>query len=184
MNDELTQLLGTIRPFASEDVTWPRGIELHLDAYLTSTVPSPDYITSVRAVVLTDAGCAVLKNVDGVHALPGGRRHPAEPIDETLRREILEETGCSISVCRPLGFLHFHHLTPMPTDYSYPYPDFVNALFAVRATPTSEFSGDPDGYETHLEFVPPGEIDWIRIPAYQRPLVSAASLPTSTPPHM
>jgi 8-oxo-dGTP pyrophosphatase MutT (NUDIX family) len=174
MTDELLQFLSARVPITEEEVAWQGGsMRLRLAVYLTDELPSLGLVTSVRGVVLTKDGCVLLRNADGVHVLPGGRRQPHETIRETLCREILEETGCSVDLALPLGLLHFHHLTPRPSGYAYPYPDFVQAVFAVRGT-ASTFSGDPDHYEISREFVAPAELSRIDLPSYQRVLVDSA----------
>ena len=67
------------------------------------------------------------------HLLPGGRRDGDEPVEATLHREVREETGWEIGRLRPLGFIHFRHLTPRPEGYAYPYPDFVQLVYAAEA---------------------------------------------------
>jgi 8-oxo-dGTP pyrophosphatase MutT (NUDIX family) len=52
---------------------------------------------------------------------------------ETLRREVLEETGWTIDRPRPFGCLHFHHLSPKPPDYAYIYPDSLEPVFPANA---------------------------------------------------
>ena len=174
MTGELGKLLKNLTPLSGEELTWAGGMRLRVNVYVTSALPDLSYVTSVRTILLTDAGCAFLTNADGTHVIPGGRRRPSEAIRDTLRREIREETGCVITTSKQLGFLHFRHLTPKPVDYAYPYPDFVHALFAARGVPSSDFHGDPDGYETTLGFVPFSELGRLDIPSYQRVLVDAA----------
>jgi 8-oxo-dGTP pyrophosphatase MutT (NUDIX family) len=175
VTNSVREFFDALTPISGEDVSWLRGaMKLRLAAYLTTELPPLDYITSARAVVVADGRCAVLRNVDGTHILPGGRRHPEESLHETLCRELLEETGCSITSSQPVGLLHFHHLTAQPADYPYPYPDFVHAVSAVRGVPNDAFTGDPDRYETSIEFLTPAELDNVQLPAYQRLLLAAA----------
>jgi 8-oxo-dGTP pyrophosphatase MutT (NUDIX family) len=175
MTDAVRQFFSGLVPAAQEQISWCEGaIRLRLEVYLTDVRPPLEYTTSVRGVVLTDAGCAVLRNADGLHLLPGGRREGNEDIVATLHREVGEETGCSVASWQPLGLLHFHHLTAKPSDYAYPYPDFIQAVFAVRGS-AGTFTGDPDRYELNVEFVPPSRLaSLVEIPAYQRLLAGAA----------
>ena len=174
MTETLSDFFSELSPVAEEQVLWLGGaIRLRLRVYLTDLLPALEHITSVRAVLSTDDGCAVLRNADGMHALPGGRREADESLESTLRHELLEETGCSVSSLQRLGVLHFQHLTAKPADYRYPYPDFAQAVFSVRGAAHFVLS-DPDGYETSVEFVPPSRLDTIALPGYQRLLIAGA----------
>ena len=178
MTDSLQKFLATLVPVSREEVSWLGGsMRLGLDAYVTAALPPLDYITSVRAILTTQEGrYALLRNSDGVHILPGGRREASESLEATLRRELVEETGCcSITVAHSLGFLHFHHLTAKPEDYPYPYPDFCQAVFAARGEPDPAFRTDRAEYERSVEFVMLVELP-LALPAYQRLLAQAAAV--------
>ena len=175
MADVLNEFLSKLAPRTEEEVAWFGGaMKLQLRVFITTELPPLQYVTSVRAVLFAAGRCAMLSNVDGRHVLPGGRREGQEPIQETLRREMLEETGCTLVAAAALGVLHFRHLTPKPTDYKYPYPDFAQVVFAAEGTAMADFAGDPEHYENDLEFMPPAELAHVDIPAYQRLLVAEA----------
>lgn len=54
---------------------------------------------------VTPDGGVVLVSHDGDHwELPGGRPEPGENWEETFRREVLEETCCTVGKARLLGF--------------------------------------------------------------------------------
>jgi 8-oxo-dGTP pyrophosphatase MutT (NUDIX family) len=75
----------------------------------------------------------VERALDGEQILPGGRREQGETLEQTLRREVIEETDWAINAPRLLGCLHFHHLSSKPPGYAYPYPDFVQPVFIANA---------------------------------------------------
>ena len=61
--------------------------------------------TAARAVVFNKKGDIALlfASKDNYHKLPGGGVESHESIEETLSREILEETGCEIEVNEEVG---------------------------------------------------------------------------------
>jgi 8-oxo-dGTP pyrophosphatase MutT (NUDIX family) len=176
MADALTELLRRLVPSARDEVAWFGGaMRLQLEVFVTAEPPPLEYVTSVRAVLFSGGRCAVLSNADGKHVLPGGRREGGESIEAALRREVLEETGCTIQHCQALGFLLFRHLTPKPADYQYPYPLFVQAVFVAEGAPSPDFAGDLDRYEVEIDFVAPADLEQIAFPDYQRRLVEEAA---------
>lgn len=67
MPQTLRDFVSALTPIAEEEVLWLGGaIRLRLRVYLTDALPALEHITSVRAVLCTDDGCAVLRNVNGV----------------------------------------------------------------------------------------------------------------------
>lgn len=65
---------------------------------------------SVKAIVRdADGRCLLLRRSAasqgnaGKWDLPGGKLDPGERVDQTLCREVVEETGLTISVCRVAG---------------------------------------------------------------------------------
>ena len=98
----------------------------------------------------------VSRNRDAVHALPGGRREPGESFEETLRREVMEETGYAIERPRPLGIAHLRHLAPKPAGYAFPHPDFLWAVY-VAESDGQRVRVPGDDYELEARFVPLAE---------------------------
>lgn len=82
---------------AEESVAWgeDHSLKMRLTSHFCQDLPPLDLITSVRAIVLRDQHeILVVDEPGGVsHILPGGRREPGELLEQTLRREVLEETG-------------------------------------------------------------------------------------------
>jgi 8-oxo-dGTP pyrophosphatase MutT (NUDIX family) len=132
VNDELERFLARHRPEAEEQADW--GVmQLRVTAYRGHELPPLPYLTSVRCIALRDGKALVAHDEKERVALPGGRREAGETIKATLRREMLEETGWAIGRPSQLGFMHFHHLTPPPPGYAYPYPDFLQVVFVADA---------------------------------------------------
>lgn len=157
-HDALKTFLRPLNPENVGEEQWSGGIRLRIACYLSDRLPPEELITSVRGVLFTEAGVAVLYNRGGSHILPGGRQQAGESFLDTLRREIMEETGCSVEDSRLLGFLHLRHLTPRPEGYPYPYPDFFQLVYGVEGRVAVRGSADPDGWEQRVEFVPVSEL--------------------------
>ena len=157
MDEPLATFLKGLSPRLNETRRWGEGLAFNVECYLHDVLPPHEFVTSARAIVLTDLGIALVHNPDGFHILPGGRKEPGESVLQTLGREVREETGCEIEDPRLLGFIHFQHLTPRPEDYQYPYPDFLQVVYAVRAKRIDPASVDPDGWEKRVEFMAPSD---------------------------
>jgi ADP-ribose pyrophosphatase YjhB (NUDIX family) len=161
-----------LRPGVVERATWA-GTELEVSSFLHDDLPPDDLTSSVRAVLLADAGLAVLHDPNGAHILPGGRRAPGETIEAALQREVAEETGCAIEHSVLMGFIHFRHLTPRPEGYAYPYPEFCQVVFAARGRVVVPDAVDPDGWE-RVEFVAMAQLDDLSISPNERMYLQAA----------
>ena len=153
MCGELASFLDRYTPQCEESAVWGAGtLPLHITAYLGQETPPLSYVTSVRSLVFRGDELLVLHNQDGAHILPGGRREAGETLEETLRREALEETGWTLQALIRLGFMRFHHLSAKPPDHPYPHPDFVQVIYIAEAgdyIPTAKL---PDDYEIDADF--------------------------------
>jgi len=149
---ELASFLTGRQPFLVGQASWLGGdIQLAVSAYLSPDLPPRRLVSSVRAVVLRGDTVLVQRSVDGVHILPGGRVEAGEGLEDGLRRDRLEETGWRVEVENVLGFERFHHLTPRPPGYHYPYPDFLWVVYLARAVEHSPEGRLDDGYELGSE---------------------------------
>jgi ADP-ribose pyrophosphatase YjhB (NUDIX family) len=183
MSADLTAFLKDHRPFAQSRTTWPAGIELAETCYvLDSDLPPAHYVTSVRAVVLKEDRVLVCRDPEGTHhLLPGGRCQEGETLVETLRREVLEETGWTIAAPALIGLVHFCHLTPKPPDYPYPYPDFLQLVYAACALTRDQSAMARDEYVKDSFLVPVDELDQYDIIPHQRRFLEVALKAIASP---
>ena len=130
----------------------------------------------MRALVLKEGEVPLVYSPNEVHIIRGGRREADESYEETVRREVLEESGWHIEDLRLLGFMHFHHLTPKPPDYPYPYPypDFTQLVYSARATVHDPTALTHD-YELGAEFVDLNDARLRDLPPNQRQYLAVAA---------
>jgi ADP-ribose pyrophosphatase YjhB (NUDIX family) len=160
----LTDFLKRLKPEYEEVTIWGGGkFTLRVISYFCIEVPSLEFVTSVRGVVVSNSHVLVLRNHDETHIVPGGRREKGETLEETLQREILEETGWVTSNYQMLGIWHFHHLTPKPANFPYLYPDFLHILYAARPTEYLPDARLKDDYELESKFIPIEEVKTLKL---------------------
>ncbi|HEX4941547.1 MAG TPA: NUDIX hydrolase [Actinomycetota bacterium] len=139
-------------------------------------LPSAGHVTSVRSVVRRGDDVLTVRNKDEWHVLPGGRRERGESPEETLRREVLEEAGLHIDPPVQLGFMHLHHVTPEPSDYEYPFPDFLWLVYVSEAGRSTR-GQLIDDYEEEAVFRPAAEARMLELSGESRVSLEAALSP-------
>ena len=144
--------------------------------YLGADEPPLRYVTSVRCVVLRGGAVLAQRDRSGIHILPGGRREMGETLEQTLHREVVEETGWRIGPETPLGLRHFRHLSPRPTDYPYPYPEFVQRVYAALAVEYFPQGRLEDGWEMESKFVEIPDVPGLALHAGELAFLAAARL--------
>ena len=154
MDDELSRFLDHSTSDVIEEAVWGDQMRLRITAYLCQDVPPLSYTTSARAVVVRNGSVLVQQDRDSRHILPGGRLEENELPEAALRREIGEETGWWLGRVEIIGFMHLLHLIPKPREYQYPYPSFLQAVFAADAIEYSPVLLIEDGYEIGSELLP------------------------------
>src|SRR6266498_922183 len=98
------------------------------------------------------------------HLLPGGRREAGETLEETLRREVLEETAWELEEPSMLGFMHFQHLAPRPEGYCYPHPDFLQVVYRATATAFVPGARHLQDQDTEAAFYGIAEVEALGMP--------------------
>jgi ADP-ribose pyrophosphatase YjhB (NUDIX family) len=156
--DEFVTFLNRYQPLTQEPALWD-DLQLHITSYQCAELPPDALITSVRAIVCDRHHILIVRDPERMHILPGGRRELGETLMQTLRREVLEETGWEIDHPTLLGIKHFHHLSAKPRVYPYPYPDFVHAIYHAIPWRYQAQARQIDGYELEAGLVPLAEFD-------------------------
>ena len=163
-DDEIRSFLTGKTPFREMETRWAEGtLPLRIRYFRSIEHPPEPYVTSVRCLVFQDDSVLVVGNREGGHILPGGRREAGETYEQTLRREVIEETGWTIEPISRLGFIHLEHLGPKPPGYRFPYPQFFQIVYTARATRHVPHSMRNDDYEEKAAFVPIRTLDGMAI---------------------
>jgi 8-oxo-dGTP pyrophosphatase MutT (NUDIX family) len=164
LENEALAWLDVLVPAGETVSTWGTSswgsLSIRTRSYVSTAVPPAELVTSVRCIVLRglEAGdlveVLVMRNRDGRHIWPGGRREGNETPEQTLRRELLEEAGCTVGAPVYLGFLHLRHLGSKPDGYPYLFPNFLQLVYAARAVHVDPEARLPDDYELGSAFEP------------------------------
>ncbi|MCH8295421.1 NUDIX domain-containing protein [Candidatus Poribacteria bacterium] len=173
MELNLAAFLSCHKALVEDSAVWG-DLPLRITSYLSNELPPSHYITSVRGIIFHNDSILVVRNPQGIHISPGGQREAGETLEETLRREVLEETGWTITEVRMLGFVHFHHLNPKPPDYKYLHPDFIQLIYVAQAAqfiPEAKLVGD---YEIESGFRPLDEVKTLNLSPGERLALDAA----------
>ncbi len=158
-HEEMQTFLAGKTPFHEAEDVWADGtIPLRIRYFRSDEQPPEEYITSVRCLVFQDDSVLVVGNPEGRHILPGGRREAGETYEQTLRREVAEETGWSIESISRLGFIHLEHLGPKPPGYRFPHPRFFQVVYVAHASEYVPDSVCDDDYEEEVTFVSSGKL--------------------------
>lgn len=107
------------------------------------------------------------------HLLIGGRPNVGETPEETVIREVAEETGWRVKPIKMIGFRHFFHIEPRSPKTDRQYPDFIQPIYAAMAKsfdPKTIIAAD----RLEAEFMDYALVEE-RIEAGQRPLLHAAA---------
>lgn len=148
---------------------WDDGkLPLQVTTYVSDELPPLEVITSVRAIVRRDGEVLVVRDPFNEHILPGGRREDGESLIETLRREVLEETGWHLdSSITLVGFIHLHNLNPE----HWAKTDFFQAVYTAEAIRYEPEAKEVDGFELGSEFRPLAVIQQLPISEGERLLL-------------
>ncbi|MGD9890564.1 MAG: NUDIX hydrolase [Dehalococcoidia bacterium] len=140
------------RLLCEDGVIWPSG-RFVVCSYAATDLPPDDLITSVRCVVTRPSEVLVIGAGLDAHVVPGGRRERGESLEDTVRREVIEETGWSLGTLRRLGYVVYRHLDPRAPDYTFPYPVFVQVVYTAAAAAHHPDAMCPDDNDGEARFL-------------------------------
>ena len=139
MDDSVDHYLGRY-PFHHESIeSWPIQGRMRVRLSVADSLPPAAVSSSILAIVMNAQRQFLYlwpSQPSGSisHFLIGGRPEGNETPEETAVREVGEETGWQIRPLQMIGFRHFFHLEPRAEKTDRPYPDFIQPIFAARAT--------------------------------------------------
>jgi 8-oxo-dGTP diphosphatase len=177
MDAELAGFLESRRADFAQQVAWRGGQHrFQLRGYFTSEPPPDAFVLAGRAIVLDGERVLVVRDGDGEHVIPGGRREPGETALDAAYREVVEETGWSISSPCAFSVIHMHYETPEPVNVGrYLYPDFLWQVFVAKPNRFDPTARHTDGYELDATFRPIVEVLQAPLEPFQRIMLQAAT---------
>lgn len=159
MNPALAVFLDQYQIFGGWQEEW-NGVPLDFRVYLGNQLPPKEYIASVRAIVIREQVVLVVHSTVPILSV-GGRCEPNETLEEGLKREVLEESGCLVKLVDLIGFIHVQHLDEQRPAWGRPAPDFIDLMFVVEFQDFDITQKHPE--EPHSEFIPISQVEALGI---------------------
>ncbi len=122
---------------------------------LSSQLPPLELISTALVVAFAGDRLLMTELASRGWDIPGGHIEPGEHPEETVRREVLEETGATLGEPHLLGYQRLRLLGPAPTSYAYPYPDCYQVFYRAQVISLSDFLPTPEARSRAL--FPPAE---------------------------
>jgi 8-oxo-dGTP pyrophosphatase MutT (NUDIX family) len=120
------------------DIVWlPKPNESLL--VLSPTLPAKELITTAFALAFSGDQLLLTNLVKRGWDIPGGHVEAGEMPEETVRREVAEETGAKLGQLHILGYQRLRLLTLKPIEYKYPFPDCYQVFYWASVTSLEDF---------------------------------------------
>jgi ADP-ribose pyrophosphatase YjhB (NUDIX family) len=110
---------------------------------LSSTLPPIKEITTVFSLVTYEKKI-LLANLYRGWDLPGGHVEEGESLEETLVREVYEETKIRVEKPTLIGYQQMEVLAEKPNEYRYPYPISYQVHYHAEVKKICDFTGDQE----------------------------------------
>jgi 8-oxo-dGTP diphosphatase len=129
-----------------QNIPWlPKPNESHV--VLASLLPPLELVNTALALAFVGDRLLMTNLTERGWDIPGGHVEPGEHPDETVRREVYEETAATLESLHLLGYQRLRLLGPEPPSYRYPYPVSYQTFYWARVKsldaflPTQEAQG-------------------------------------------
>ncbi|MFA5841718.1 MAG: NUDIX domain-containing protein [Candidatus Paceibacterota bacterium] len=110
-----------------------------------------EFILKAHAVCFWNGKMLLVGHSDwNIWGIPGGTREPGEAIEQTMAREIQEETNCRVVDYKPISY---QKVVSPNGDVHYRVQYFCNI------EPIGEFKSDPAGNVNKVLWIDPNEYD-------------------------
>lgn len=114
---------------------------------LTSELPPDDLVVNVRLLPTVAGRVVVCQTAEGWRTLPGGSRELGESVEETVRRELLEEAGCTTTSDSTWFASYTVTSRDGPWRDWHPFPVSAWLVGTVEVELVSQPTNPPDGEE-------------------------------------
>jgi 8-oxo-dGTP diphosphatase len=151
-------------------VPMPNESQLVLSAHL----PPLELVTSAFVFAFAEDRLLMTNLTRRGWDIPGGHVEPGEHPEETVHREVFEETVATLNAVHLLGYQYLRLSGPKPAFYRYPHPDSYLAFYWAHVATLSDFL--PTAETQGRALFPPIETRTLSCVQYYRELYEAALL--------
>lgn len=122
-----------------------KGTKHYLELYEDDNISNIGFTNQCQAIpFVDDEHIVVFKHIDGYYGLPGGTVEEGEKFEETLKREVMEESGCEVLDCGLIGYFKDTEIPSGRVKYQLRYWAHVKPVSKPQ---------DPDGKAVDIEII-------------------------------